>query len=88
MASVLSVVITSYFYQGVNASISSFTGICLTGEIGENILEAKSCQPSGGIMLRIDSQVAYTNSNIVERWCSGGGFVLTSVIFYFKWAHN
>lgn len=38
MASVLSVVITSFFYQGVHASTLGFLGI---REIGENILEAK-----------------------------------------------
>lgn len=87
MASVLSVVLTSLFYQGVHAPYfacpceAGCLHTCLICEIGENILEAKSWQPSDGPMLRVYRQVAYANPGIMERWCFGGGFVFTSLVF-------
>lgn len=79
MASVMSVVITSLFYQGVY-------GVPWFCKIGENIIsEANSCQPSAGFMLRTGSQMAHTNPDIMERRCSSGRFVLTPLIFTSQW---
>lgn len=72
----------------MHLSIMGFPDVCLVREIGENILEAKSCQHSAGLMFRVHRQMAYTNPDIMERWCFSSGFVLASIAFYYEWVHN